>query len=316
MKAIGLDIGTTTVCGVLWDEAGVAPEKKLTLPNDTFISTGYPYEKLQDPARILEKCQYILDTLREGIPGLISCIGVTGQMHGIVYVDADGYAVSPLFTWQDGRGDLAKDEKDTWAQCLARATGYAVATGFGAVTHYFNTNNDGIPEAAVSFCTIADYVAMRLADRKTPLLHPSMAASLGLYDLKEKRYNENAVLRSGMDISYFPEIAQKEQHLGYWKGEVPVAVAFGDNQASFLGSVEDGGKVLLNVGTGSQISVLGRENSQLRLFGVPPIHWRLLFVCGSFPLRRSGLCTSEGILRRCAENVCRGSAGGSLSADE
>ncbi len=259
MKAIGLDIGTTTVCGVLWNEGGITPEKKLTLSNDTFISTEHPYEKLQDPTRILEKCQYILDTLQEGILEPISCIGVTGQMHGIVYVDANGYAVSPLFTWQDGRGDLAKNEKENWAQCLARITGYGVATGFGAVTHYFNTHNNGIPEDAVSFCTIVDYIAMRLADRKTPLLHPSMAASLGLYGLKEKQYNENAVLRSGMDISYFPEVAQKEQYLGYWKGEVPVAVAFGDNQASFLGSVEDGGKVLLNVGTGSQISILGRE---------------------------------------------------------
>ena len=27
-------------------------------------------------------------------------------MHGILYVDADGNAVSPLYTWQDARGSL------------------------------------------------------------------------------------------------------------------------------------------------------------------------------------------------------------------
>ena len=31
----------------------------------------------------------------------ITSIGITGQMHGILYVDESGRGLSPLYTWQD-----------------------------------------------------------------------------------------------------------------------------------------------------------------------------------------------------------------------
>jgi sedoheptulokinase len=48
---------------------------------------------------------------------------------------------------------------------------------------------------------------------------------------------------------------------GEYRG-IPVAVAIGDNQASFLGSGCGTGDVLINVGTGSQISTLSNSHAQ------------------------------------------------------
>ena len=103
MKAIGLDIGTTTVCGVLVDaKTGELLDAK-TLTNDSVIESVHTYERTQD-GRI--NCELnILEEYLSEQEDIVS-IGVTGQMHGIVYVDENGVAVSPLYTWQDGRGDL------------------------------------------------------------------------------------------------------------------------------------------------------------------------------------------------------------------
>jgi len=53
----------------------------------------------------------------------------------------------------------------------------------------------------------------------------------------------------------FPHIAAEDKPAGYY-GNIPVAVAVGDNQASFCGSVKDSDSmVLVNVGTGGQVSL-------------------------------------------------------------
>ena len=52
----------------------------------------------------------LLDQLLERYPQTAS-IGLTGQMHGIVYLDREGRCISPLYTWQDGRGNLPDYEE-------------------------------------------------------------------------------------------------------------------------------------------------------------------------------------------------------------
>ena len=161
--AIGLDIGTTTICGVLTDICTCEMIKKITLANDTFIEGKEDFEKLQDAAKIEEKCLGIIEELSNGADDL-ACIGVTGQMHGIVYVDREGNGVSPVIIWQDGRGNCpypGQPDK-SYAEVLSQRSGYRLATGFGVVTHYYNWVNHLIPEMAVTFCTIPDYIAMGL----------------------------------------------------------------------------------------------------------------------------------------------------------
>ena len=64
MKAIGLDIGTTTVCGVLVDaKTGELLDAK-TLTNDSVIESVHTYERTQDADKILVKCKNILEEER------------------------------------------------------------------------------------------------------------------------------------------------------------------------------------------------------------------------------------------------------------
>ncbi|HIW73052.1 MAG TPA: hypothetical protein H9684_01890 [Firmicutes bacterium] len=255
MRVIGLDIGTTTIAALALDgETGEVLQSR-TVPNDAGVPAGNGWERLQDPRQI--------ETLALGLVGELARrfapvggIGLTGQMHGILYLDREGRPVSPLYTWQDGRGDLPVEGGKSAAQALGERTGYSLASGFGTVTHYYNRRRGLVPAEAVTGSTIHGYLGMKLAGRKTPLLHLSDAAGWGLVSLEKGRFDEQAMMRAGLDPAFFPGIAADGAVLGETAQGIPVAPAVGDNQAAFLGAVRNMKEsVLVNVGTGSQVSV-------------------------------------------------------------
>ena len=251
MKLLGLDIGTTTVSAVVVENGKVL--SALTLKNGAFLPSANTWEKIQDPAYIRATACQAVQSLLEQHPD-VARIGITGQMHGIVYLDAAGQPVSPLYTWQDGRGDQKTQTAETYAAALSRITGYPVATGYGLVTHYYNLKNGIVPDTAVVFSTIHDYIAMHLAGLTTPVTEAGDAASFGLFDVENGCFDAAALEKAGIPADMLPKLAE-QPCIGHYDGRIPVYVAIGDNQASFLGAT--GGNrnaILVNVGTGSQFS--------------------------------------------------------------
>jgi sedoheptulokinase len=258
MKLVGLDIGTTTICGLVVDAGSGEILSVVTRPNASRIPGAQAWEALQDPGVILAAVREILDGFlgRGQDIGGIGGIGVAGQMHGILYVDRSGKAVSPLYTWQDGRGDLVDAHGTSAATRLSQSLGSRVSTGYGIVTHFYNAAHGLVPRGAASLCTIPDYVAMTICGRAAPLLDASNAASLGGFDLAVRDFRRSGMDSLGIDARLFPAVTDCFPALGEARPGVPVFAAAGDNQASFLGSVRDArATVLFNVGTGSQVSV-------------------------------------------------------------
>ena len=255
MRVIGLDIGTTTVCALVLDgETGEVLHSE-TVKNDAFLPTGHAWEKIQDPRRIETLAMGLVESLKQRFSP-VGGIGLTGQMHGILYLDREGEPVSPLYIWQDGRGDLPFEGDKSAARLLGERTGYPLATGFGTVTHFYNLRRGLVPAETVTGCTIHAYLGMKLAGRKTPLLHLSDAASWGMVDFAAGGFDTAAMEKAGLDPAFFPGIAADGTLLGETADGVPVAPAIGDNQASFIGTVRNMDEsVLVNVGTGSQVSV-------------------------------------------------------------
>lgn len=256
MKLLGLDIGTTTVSAVVVEAGAVL--SALTLPNGAFLPSDHGWEKIQDPAYIRRTAFQAVEALLERHPD-VERIGVTGQMHGIVYLNAGGEPVSPLYTWQDGRGDEPMDGGGSYAACLSRITGYPLASGYGMVTHFYNLRHGLVPESAAVFCTIHDYIAMLLAGRHRPVTEASDAASLGVFDVEKGIFDIPALEKAGISAGMLPALAEKPC-IGRYRETIPVYAAIGDNQASFLGAT--GGStdaMLINVGTGSQFSVWSPE---------------------------------------------------------
>lgn len=255
MKFVGLDIGTTTICGVVLDPDEQSIVCSIVKKNSAAIHTENSWEQLQDPRIILEIAGEILNRLCAKYPD-IQGIGVTGQMHGIVYVDKSGTAVSPLYTWQDGRGNMPYKDGKTYAEYLIAQTGYPLATGFGLVTHFYQSVHRLVPKGACALCTIQDYLVMRLINLDRPCCDPSNAASLGFFNLRNLEFDKEALAAVGIDATILPTVITSLKALGKTKDNIPVFPALGDNQASFIGAVRDLDiSFLVNVGTSSQISV-------------------------------------------------------------
>lgn len=101
MDHLGLDLGTTTISAPCWTRtAGLLCTR--TVPGGAAVA-GQPWERKQDARGIEHAALSLLDGLLQEFPD-IGCVGLTGQMHGIVYVDAAGQLLSPLYTWQDETG--------------------------------------------------------------------------------------------------------------------------------------------------------------------------------------------------------------------
>ena len=183
MKALGIDIGTTTISFVVVDGQTREMIKSYTIANPGFLETGVSWEKIQDPAMIMHKVIHLLNDILCEYKD-IGVIGLTGQMHGIVYVDSYGKHVSPLYTWQDERGNQKCQNGRNCCEIIEEVSKTKIYSGYGLVTHYYNNIMGQMSIAAVGLCTIADYLGMVLTGRTKPLIHSSNAASLGLFDVK------------------------------------------------------------------------------------------------------------------------------------
>ena len=253
MDHLGLDLGTTTISAAVLDADGRLLCTR-TVPGGAAVA-GQPWERKQDARGIEHAALSLLDGLLQEFPD-IGCVGLTGQMHGIVYVDAAGQLLSPLYTWQDETGAQPGLGGKSMAARLTARTGYPLASGYGLVTLACHQAAGTIPDGAAAVCTIADYLAMRLSGRTAPRLTPSMAASLGLFDGTD--FDRKAVRRAGLPERLLPEVSEETELGG---GRLRVFAALGDNQASFLGAGQ--GRLdapLVNIGTGSQFSFFTKEH--------------------------------------------------------
>lgn len=116
MKIIGIDVGTTTVCGAAFDADSGTLLRAITLANDSALPAR-PFERLQDPRRIFGICKNLYGALLAEFPDA-AAVGLTGQMHGMLYLDGKGEPLSPLYTWQDERGERLFERGETYAQAL------------------------------------------------------------------------------------------------------------------------------------------------------------------------------------------------------
>lgn len=243
---LGIDVGTTSLSLTLIGAQSHRVVHSLTLLSDA----GLPGAAgMQDAVQIERLTLDAVASLLDAFPG-ISSIGVTGQMHGVLCLDEDGQSVSPLYTWQDLHADGPLCDE------ILSKTGYRVHPGYGHATLYALRQMGLLPDRACQYCTIMDYIAMRLTGRKTPIMHSTNAASLGLFDLRANCFDEAALRILDLSPLHAPQVVSASRIVGYHKN-IPVSIAIGDNQASFFGSMPDEThSLLLNYGTGSQLSLV------------------------------------------------------------
>ncbi|MEI7848380.1 MAG: xylulokinase [Chloroflexota bacterium] len=180
---IGIDVGTSSTKTVITDSLG----QILTWKDQEYsISAPKPDWAEQDPELWLAAT---LQTLRAALadsgihPTQVAGIGLAGQMHGLVCLDADGLVLRPAIIWADRRSALqVRQLTDLFgSERLAEWTGNPLATGFMLTSWAWLVENE--PEIAHRTRHLLlpkDYVRYRLTGELGA--EPSDASSTLLFD--------------------------------------------------------------------------------------------------------------------------------------
>ena len=300
---LGIDLGTTKLCALALDADSGAVLAVETAANDTRLAVADPDAVEQDAQAIGDRARGLLARLGRHAAvtgGEIVGLGVTGQMHGVVIADANGAPLTPLVNWQDQRGNRKAPNGRTYTEAVQALlgadltrTGCRPATGYGAVTLYRLAQEGRLPHPGVAL-TIQDWFVLQLTG--VAATDPTNAGSWGIFDAQGGAdWLPDMAARLGLPARLLPPVlptgttafplrAGLAGTLGLPTG-LPVAVALGDNQASFLGSVPSlADSLLFNLGTGGQISVATR-----RFATVAPLETRPLLP-GLWLLVGASLC--------------------------
>ncbi len=276
--AVGIDLGTTTISVIVYDLNRKRQIESYTIPHDSRVRSDiFSEQSIEKIVRKAEKLLYHIIDYYEGIVG----IGLSGQMHGIVYINAAGEAVSELINWQDKRADQRIFAGKSACERIALITGERIYTGYGLATHYYNLSVGLVPENVVKLCGAADYFGMKICGLKAPVIHISTAASFGLFDLKKNEFKKDKLLLLGISEEILPDVTKENFIIGKCRG-IPVSVALGDNQTSFLGAVkENSDSLLINIGTGSQVSAVSDYREVSGETQIRPFIGDKYLICGA-----------------------------------
>jgi len=273
---LGVDIGTSKLSGVALDGEGKLLAA-VSRPNDARIGDLPPARDEQAPERLFALSVEVLHELASalaGDAGDVRAVGLTGQMHGVVLVDARLKPVTNLITWRDGRaGEVFGGGRTFLDELYARAgagafdgTGTRPAAGFLSATLFWFSARGETPASARWALQIHDWVAAKLA-RADPVTDPTDAAGTALFDVQTNEWDARIIESLGLDAKLLAPVVEAGTRMGRLSpalaraaGLPPataVCAALGDNQASALASLrEPSSELLLNVGTGGQISAV------------------------------------------------------------
>ncbi len=213
MKSIGIDIGTTTISFAVTDNDTLAVIQKYTIASAGFIHTENPWERIQDTDVILSRIRPVLNDILDTYSD-ISAIGITSQMRRSI------------------------------CRILSDDTGIKTASGYGLVTHLFNVRKGLVPADASTFCTIGDYLGMVLTGRKSPLVHISQAAGMGLFELYKlietgTGSRKTKLIASGNAVrknSIFQQILAERFHMPLTIGQNEEEAAYGASLCALYSS--------------------------------------------------------------------------------
>ena len=270
MLTIGIDVGTSTVSGVVYDTETKEVRASVTVPGSPYLYTDTPGGAEQSPEVLLSAVKKILAELEEQAPGA-GVIAFSTQMHGMLYIDRNGRPLSPLFTWEDKRADQPIETSSltgnvSLAERISELTGYPTATGYALATHRYNIRNGLVPDGVWKMVTAGDYCAMKICeggdlekeylvdgDAVRPVMHPATAASFGLYSIYEGCFDEIALDILDITDVILPRVGEYAL-AGHTPDGKEVYYSTGDNQAGFIGAAGQPGDILINIGTSAQIS--------------------------------------------------------------
>jgi xylulokinase len=263
---IGIDIGTSEVKALLLaDDHTIVGSAGAELT----VSRPHPGFSEQDPHDWWTATQSALALLRSAHPApyaATKAIGLCGQMHGAVLLDAHDRVLRPAILWNDTR--CASECAEMMAECpeLADLAGSLAMPGFTAPKlRWVARHEPEIFKRVAKVLLPKDYVRLMLTgEYQTDL---SDASGTLWLDVRQRAWSDRLLALTGLSQSHMPQLlegndagaplkAQVAQSLGL-SPSVLVAGGAGDNAASAVGmGAVEAGQGFLSLGTSGVLFVV------------------------------------------------------------
>jgi xylulokinase len=210
---IGIDIGTSGAKGVALAAGGrVVARADAGYP----LLTPRPGWTEQEPEDWWQGTVTTLRELTAAVAGhQIVAVGLSGQMHGSVFVDQDGAPIRPALLWNDARthAECAEIDRRLGAERVIAITGNRASTGFQAPKLMWLRRNE--PELAARVAGLLlpkDFIRLRLTgDRATDAADASGTLFL---DLRRRRYSDEMLAALDVPLSLLPEVFESPEVTG------------------------------------------------------------------------------------------------------
>jgi xylulokinase len=230
---VGIDIGTSSAKGLAVDPS--TGRVLATVECEYPVSSPHIGWSEQDPDAWLRAARDVLAGLRVAAPEILG-IGFSGQMHGLVCLDASGAVIRPAILWNDQRSAPQCEAMESGAakERLLRLTGNRALPGFTAPKVLWMRENEPDAYARIHrICLPKDYVRDQLIGG-----HRSDVADASgtlLLNVAERRWSTELLEDLEIPVAWLPELAESPDAVGRLDGVV-VAAGAGDQAAAAVGA--------------------------------------------------------------------------------
>lgn len=261
---LGIDLGTSELKAIIVDA-----DRQVTLASAGVkldISRPRSLWSEQSPEAWVEALHAVLDALRRQSPDALAAvrgIGISGQMHGAVLLDAAGEVLRPAILWNDTRSFAECAEIEARVPEARAITGNLMMPGFTAPKLAWLRRHEPDVFAAVATVMLPkDYLVLHLTGER--VTDRSDAAGTGWLDVGRRDWSDRLLEATGLDRERMPRLLEGRDPAGGLRGELcrrwgiggPVVVAAGaaDNAATAIGIGAIGdGQALVSLGSSGVI---------------------------------------------------------------
>ncbi len=241
---VGLDIGTSSVKAVLMDGGGVL---LASASHPLEVSRPHPLWSEQDPQAWWEASVAAMDKLARSHPAemaAVAGIGLSGQMHGAVLLNAQGAVLRPAILWNDGRAHAECVAMEAAVPELHAIAGNLAMPGFTAPKLLWVKNHE--PDIFAQIATVLlpkAYVRYRLSGALIEEM--SDAAGTLWLDVAKRDWSDRLLAATGLTRAHMPALVEGTAAASVltadlatrWGMKTPPVIAggAGDNAATALG---------------------------------------------------------------------------------
>jgi xylulokinase len=241
---LGIDSSTTATKAVLVDGDGVVRAVGVA---EYGYDTPHPGWSEQDPSLWWEATVAAIRQVLDAVPDAeVVAVGLTGQMHGLVMLDAAGSVIRPAILWNDQRTAVECDalRAEIGPDRLVELTGNDALTGFTAPkVAWVRTHEPDHHAAIAAICLPKDYVRYRL----TGDVATDMADGSGtlLMDVAGRRWSDEMLHAVGLTPGQVPTLYEGPEVTGVVSATAagatglaagtPVVAGGGDQAANAVG---------------------------------------------------------------------------------